>query len=263
MLLDASVRLDYEVANPVTAIFMLRPRSGWAQWIVRQEFLIEPLVQVVEFQDLYGNLCQKLVLPKGKVHLSMSCRAAVQDDIDVDGSAEILPVAQLPPEVMHYLLPSRYCQSDQMADLATSIVGTAPQNYEAVSNIRAWIHEKVTYESGASDSTTSALETSQTKRGVCRDFAHLGIALCRAVNVPARMVVGFLHELEPMDLHAWFEAYIGGRWFTIDATEDFPKGNRIVVAYGRDAADVAISTIYGQVQFNGIKTTVTPVTSFG
>lgn len=259
MLLDSSVTLDYHAQAPVAAIFMLRPRSGWAQWIVREEYLIKPSVQVVEFTDLYGNLCQKLVIPEGPFSIATQCRASVPDDIDVDASAEISPVAQLPPEVLHYLLPSRYCQSDKLGDLATSIVGPNPTSYQQVAQIRAWIHANVTYESGASDSSTSALETSQTLRGVCRDFAHLGISLCRAINVPARMVVGFLHELEPMDLHAWFEAYVGGRWFTIDATEDFPKGNRIVVAYGRDAADVAISTIFGSIQFKGMKTTVTAV----
>jgi transglutaminase-like putative cysteine protease len=98
-----------------------------------------------------------------------------------------------------------------------------------------------------------------TKRGVCRDFAHLGIALCRAINVPARMVVGFLHQLKPMDLHAWFEAFIGGRWFTFDATEDVTRGNRIVVAYGRDAADVALATMFGAFTMTNMKITVTAV----
>jgi len=262
MLLDASVKLEYHATNPVPAIFMLRPRSGWAQWITREEYSIEPLVQVVEFTDLYGNLCQKMIIPEGDFSVATECRAMVPDAIDVDAGAEIIPVAQLPSEVLHFLLASRYCPSDRLGDLAASITGPSAQTYQDVEKIRRWIQENITYQYGTSDASTSALETAQSKQGVCRDFAHLGISLCRAINVPARMVVGFLHELEPMDMHAWFEAYIGGRWFTMDATEEEPKGNRIVVAYGRDAADVALSTLFGSLEFKGMKVQVTAATTF-
>ncbi|HSJ04647.1 MAG: transglutaminase family protein, partial [Verrucomicrobium sp.] len=112
-----------------------------------------------------------------------------------------------------------------------------------------------------SDASTSAVDTVASKKGVCRDLAHLGIALCRSINIPARMVVGFLHELNPMDLHAWFEAYIGGRWFTFDATEDVTKGNRIVLAYGRDAADVALATLFGPFMMKAMRVTVGPAVS--
>jgi transglutaminase-like putative cysteine protease len=121
------------------------------------------------------------------------------------------------------------------------------------------VRRNISYELGSSNTATTALETVNHRRGVCRDFAHLGIALCRAINVPARMVVGFLHELHPMDLHAWFEAFIGGRWFTFDATEDCTRGNRIVVAYGRDAADVALATLFGNFTFQNMHVAVTPV----
>jgi transglutaminase-like putative cysteine protease len=123
--------------------------------------------------------------------------------------------------------------------------------------LRAWVRQNLTYESGSSNSFTTALETLNTRRGVCRDFAHLGIALCRAISIPARMVVGFLHELNPMDLHAWFEAYIGGRWFTFDATEQVTRGNRIVLAYGRDAADVALATMFGNFTLQNMQVSVT------
>src|SRR5690606_4770994 len=109
-----------------------------------------------------------------------------------------------------------------------------------------------------SQSTTSALDTIESRAGVCRDFAHLGIALCRAIQIPARMVVGYLHELEPMDSHAWFEAFVGDRWFTFDATQPHPKGNRVAVAYGRDAADVAIVTQYGHVDLTDMHVWVAP-----
>lgn len=256
MILDATCQLDYECATSISAVFMLRPRSGWAQWIMKESFHLHPRVPVVEFDDLYGNLCQRLVMPKGRLHLAVEYRADVADGVDVDLMAPILPVEQLPTEVMHYLLPSRYCPSDQLGKLALQVAGNSPRTYLRAARIRTWIHRNVTYQHGSSHSSTSALDTAQSRVGVCRDFAHLGISLCRAMNIPARMVVGFLHELQPMDLHAWFEAYLGGRWFTFDATEDVTKGNRIVVAYGRDAADVALATLFGPFKLKAMRVTV-------
>lgn len=256
MILDATCQLDYECPRPVAAVFMLRPRSGWAQWIAKESFHINPQVPVVEFDDLYGNLCQRLVMPKGRFHLAVEYRANVADNVDVDLMAPVMPVEQLPTDVMHFLLPSRYCPSDLLGKLAYQIVGKSPNTYLRAARIRTWIHRNVTYEHGASHSSTSAVDTVQIRKGVCRDFAHLGISLCRAMNIPARMVVGFLHELQPMDLHAWFEAYLGGRWFTFDATEDVTKGNRIVVAYGRDAADVALATLFGTFKMRAMRVTV-------
>lgn len=124
-----------------------------------------------------------------------------------------------------------------------------PNTFERVSTIRSW-------NPGSSDSSTSAVDTANTRLGVCRDFAHLGIALCRAINVPARMVVGFLHQLFPMDLHAWFEVYFGDRWHTFDATERMTRGGRIVVAYGRDAADVALATLLGAFNLQNMQVSV-------
>ena len=257
MILDATCQLDYHTMEEVPAIFMLRPRSGWAQWIMREEFQIRPQVPVVEFTDVYGNLCQRMVMPLGDFHLSVQYRVQVSDIVDEDFFAPLLNVQSLPPDLLHYLLPSRYCQSDQLSSLANSIVGHLPTDYRRVATLRSWVHNNITYTPGASNSSTSALDTTNSKRGVCRDFAHLGIALCRAINVPARMVVGFLHQLNPMDLHAWFEAFIGGRWFTFDATEKVTRGNRIVVAYGRDAADVALATIFGDFTMQNMWVTVT------
>jgi len=259
MILDASCQLDYRAMEDVPAIFMLRPRSGWAQWIMREEFHIQPQVPVVEFTDVYGNLCQRTVMPCGDFHLTVRYRALVPDYVDADPQAPLMLVQNLPPEILHYLLPSRYCQSDELSALALSIIGDAWPNYQQVETIRLWVRRNIAYESGSSNTSTTALETVNVRRGVCRDFAHLCIALCRAVNVPARMVVGFLHNLYPMDLHAWFEAYIGGRWFTFDATDEMTRGNRIVIAYGRDAADVALATIFGSFILQNMYVTVNSV----
>ncbi|MFT4177378.1 MAG: transglutaminase family protein [Luteolibacter sp.] len=259
MILDTFCKLIYRTSEDVPVIFMLRPRSGWAQWIMREEFHLHPPVSAVEFTDVYGNLCQRLTMPEGEFHVLVKVRANVPDALDVEMDVPLAPVEQLPTEAFHYLLPSRYCQSDRLSELAERIVGDMPQTYGQVEKIRAWIYENIRYEYSTSDSSTSALDTVDSKVGVCRDFAHLGIALCRSLTIPARMVVGFLHGLEPMDLHAWFEAFIGGRWYTFDATQSEPKGNRVVIAYGRDASDVALATIFGSFELMEMKVTVVPV----
>ncbi len=245
MILDANCQLEYQTTEAVPAVFMLRPRSGWAQWVMREGFHITPHVPVVEFTDVYGNLCQRMVMPPGRFSISVHCRVRVADIADADMAAPLVAVQDLPTDLLHYLLPSRYCQCDMLAPLATLIIGEAPRTYECVARIQDWIRQNINNEPGSSDSSTSAIETADSMRGVCRDFPPLGIALCRAISVPARMVVGFLHELRPMDLHAWFEAYVGGRWFAFDATQAATSGGRIVVAYGRDAADVALATLFG------------------
>jgi transglutaminase-like putative cysteine protease len=258
VILDATCQLDYQTQAEVPAIFMLRPRSGWAQWVMKEEFHIYPQVPVVEFTDVYGNLCQRTSMPAGHFHLAVQYRVQVPDMVDTDPQAPLTPVQYLPTEVLHYLLPSRYCQSDELSSQALSIIGNAAPDFGQAAMIRTWVHQNVRYESGSSNSFTTALETLNTRCGVCRDFSHLSIALCRAINIPARMVVGFLYQLQPMDLHAWFEAYIGGRWYTFDATEPVTRGNRIVVAYGRDAADVALATMFGNFTLESMAVSVTP-----
>jgi transglutaminase-like putative cysteine protease len=259
MILDAICHLHYETHEDVPAVFMLRPSSGSAQWIMRQEFHLRPHVPVVEFTDLYGNLCQRTVMPKGEFQISVRYRAQVDDGVHTTPSAQRANVEQLPTDVLHYLLPSRYCPSDQMTDLALSLVRRKTIRHRHVEQVRHWIHREIRYERGSSDASTSALDTATSRRGVCRDLAHLGIALCRALDIPARMVVGFLHKLEPMDLHAWFEAYIGDRWFTFDPTQKKTTGNRIVLAYGRDAADVALATLFGEFTLKQMEVSVAPV----
>lgn len=248
MQLDAGCALSFEASTPTPVIFMLRPRSGYGQWVMREEYLLQPTVPVVEYADTYGNLCQRMVVAPGRFSIRSTAQVETADTIDVDFDAAYVPVQNLPEFVLPFLLPSRYCQSDQLGKLAQDIVAHTAPGYEQVETIRQWIQTQVDYQYGTSNSSTSALETAQQRVGVCRDFAHLGIALCRSLNIPARMVVGYLYQLEPMDLHAWFEAYVGDRWYTFDATQKEPKGNRITIAYGRDAADVALSTQFGAMQ---------------
>ncbi|HIK16052.1 MAG TPA: transglutaminase family protein [Leptolyngbyaceae cyanobacterium M33_DOE_097] len=253
MRLEAGCQIQYEASASTPVIFMLRPRSGYGQWVVREEYLLQPSVSVVEFTDTYGNLCQRLVVPPGTFEVQFTAQVETADEIDVEPEAEYVSVENLPDGVLQFLLPSRYCQSDQLGGLATDIVGEIIPGYQQVEAIRAWIQSHIEYQYGTSDSSTTAMDTASSRVGVCRDFAHLGMSLCRSLNIPARMVVGYLYQLEPMDLHAWFEAYVGDRWYTFDATQKEPRGNRIVLAYGRDAADVALSTQFGPMQLLNMK----------
>lgn len=256
MILDATCHIAYQTKAPIPAVMMLRPRSGYAQWITREEYAFTPHAPVAEYTDAFGNLCQRVLIPKGDFEVRCSCRAHTADHIDVDYEASFVPVHELPESTLEFLLPSRYCQSDLLNDLASSIVGKEPPGYRQVAAIEQWLRDEMSYVRGSSNASTSAVETAEKKEGVCRDYAHLGIALTRSLNIPARMVVGYLYRLEPMDLHAWFEAFIGGRWFTFDGTQKEPRGNRICIGYGRDAADVALTSNYGALDLTSMKVTV-------
>lgn len=256
MKLQISCQLDYEAFFNTPLVLMLRPRSGAGQWIIKEEYILEPSVPIIEYTDIYGNLCQRLVTPEGKFTVFTSAIVQTTEEIDTAPGAEFVLIENLPDDTLIYLLPSRYCEADQMAPLAFQIVGNAIPGYDQVAAICQWIHANLRYQYGHSTVSTSAKDTAFSKIGVCRDFSHLGIALCRSLSIPARMVVGYLHELEPMDLHAWFEAFIGGRWYTFDATQAVPKGNRVVLAYGRDAADVALATQFGNIRLLDMKVLV-------
>ncbi len=258
MKLAISCQLDYKIRENTPLILLLRPRSGAGQWVTKEEYLLEPNIPVTEYTDLYGNLCQRLFTPEGDFSIKTSAIVEVADQIDVDFSANFVAVQNLPDETLIYLLPSRYCESDKLGDLAASIIGDIESGYEQVEAIRKWINTNIRYEYGRSNASTSAQDTAQSRIGVCRDFSHLGVAFCRSQNIPARYVVGYLHELKPMDLHAWFEAYLGGRWYTFDATQTEPKGNRVVLAYGRDAADVALATQFGPMELQNMTVSVEP-----
>lgn len=256
MILDATCNITYSSIVPIPAILMLRPRSGVAQWVTREEYFFEPHAPVVEYTDNFGNLCQRVLIPPGNFEVRCSCRVHTSDTIDVDENAQFVGVHELPETALQYLLPSRYCQSDLLNELAGSIVSEKATGYAQVAAIEQWLRDNLQNERGSSNARTSAVDTAKSGRGVCRDYAHLGIALTRSLNIPARMVVGYLYQLDPMDLHAWFEAFVGGRWFTFDGTQAASRGNRIALAYGRDAADVALTSNYGALQLLSMKVTV-------
>jgi len=245
MWLRTSCDLAFDILQPVPLVLMLRPRSGAQQWIAREEYRLEPSVPVFEFTDDYGNLCQRLIAPIGRFEVCTSADVTIADYVDQAFGAPFVEIQYLPDAVLSFLLPSRYCESDRFHEMASEITAGRQPGYDQVAAIVAWLRERVSYRPGSSDVPVSAVEVNARQVGVCRDLAHLGIALCRSLSIPARMVVGYLYRLEPMDLHAWFEAYVGGRWYTFDPTQVELAGGYVAVGYGRDAADVAVYNQFG------------------
>ena len=258
MRLRIGCEMTLQAAADCPTVAMLRPRSGEAQWLVSESYDFEPRVRITEYVDAYGNLCQRFVIPRGQMTVRISAEVETEDNIVVNMSAVATPIASLPNDTLQYLLQSRYCPSDKLEveTQAVQIVGNLTPGYAQVEAIRSWIHANIVYRYGVSTLSTDALDTLAAGAGVCRDFSHIGITLCRSLGIPARMVVGYLYQLDPMDLHAWFEAFVDGRWYTFDATQDQARGGRVVVAYGHDAADVAFISNYAALETTALNVTV-------
>lgn len=249
MWLRTTCDLTFDIAVPTPFILMLRPRSGAQQWIAREEYRLEPSVPVFEFTDEYGNLCQRLIAPPGSFAIHTTADVSTADHVDRAPGAPFVEIQNLPDGVLSYLLPSRYCESDRFNQMASEITAGYRPGYDQVAAIEDWLRANIRYAPGSSDIQVSAVEINNRQWGVCRDLSHLGISLCRSLSIPARLVVGYLHGLTPMDLHAWFEAYVGGRWYTFDATQAEPTGGYVAIGYGRDAADVAVYNQFGPAVF--------------
>jgi transglutaminase-like putative cysteine protease len=245
MWIRTSCAMTFTICVPTPFILMLRLRSGAQQWVASEEFRLTPTVPVYEFTDIYGNLSQRLIAPPGAFSIFTRADVMTADGMDQAPGAPFVDIACLPEAVISYLLPSRYCESDRFGGMAASLVAGERSGYDQVKAIEGWLRHTIRYEPGCSNVPVSAQEVAARGWGVCRDLSHLGIALCRSLSIPARLVVGYLYGLEPMDLHAWFEAYIAGRWYAFDATQAELKGGYVVIGYGRDAADVAIYTQFG------------------
>lgn len=245
MRLSTSCHLEFDVTAPVPFVLMLRPRSGDGQWIIREEYQLEPMVEVHEFSDDFGNLCQRLTAPQGRFVVHTSAEVIAPDAMDIGLGAPLVPIPLLPAAMLKFLLPSRYCESEMFGQMAAELTAGQRPGYDQVAAISNWVRENVTYIPGSGAVAVSAVAINERRSGVCRDLAHLGIALCRALCIPARLVVGYLHQLEPMDLHAWFEAYVDHRWYTFDATQQVLRGGYVPIGFGRDAADVAVYNQFG------------------
>jgi len=245
MRLHTSCHLEFDIQVPTPFILMLRPRSGAGQWIAREAYELTPPVTAHEFADQFGNLCQRLVAPPGHFVVDTSAEVVTADVMDVAAGAPFVEIQDLPVDTLKFLLPSRYCEVDGFGQMAWEIADGQFAGYNQVAALSNWVKAHVQYIPGSSDVPVSAVEINRRRTGVCRDLAHLAIALCRALSIPARLVVGYLHGLAPMDLHAWFEAYVAGRWYTFDPTQEALGGGYVPLGFGRDAADVAVYTQFG------------------
>jgi transglutaminase-like putative cysteine protease len=168
-----------------------------------------------------------------------------------------VPIADLHQEAMPYLFPSRYCQSDRLGRLAARLFGGISHPLDQASEVSNWIYQNLEYTGGVTDTATSACDTLVQRAGVCRDFAHLGIALCRALSIPSRYCAGYACELEPQDFHAWFEVSVGNQWFSFDPTKLSSPDGLVRIAHGRDAADASFATVFGAVQLQSMQVNCT------
>jgi len=213
---------------------------------------VAPLRPLSMFADMFGNTCCRLVAPAGELRIVTDTIVADSGQPDVIApDARQHPVAELPHDALVFLMGSRYCETDRLSDIAWSLFGATSEGWARVQAIVDFVHQHISFDYMQARATRTAFEAYQERVGVCRDYAHLAVAFCRAMNIPARYCTGYLGDIgvpldpAPMDYSAWFEVYLGGRWYTFDARHNVPRIGRVMIARGRDAADVAISTTFG------------------
>lgn len=242
--------LEYDVLAPTHFLFHIEAAERPGQQILSERLAVSSGVSVHGYRDdASGNRFIRFDAPVGPLMINYQAEVLLEPPPAIYEDLPEVPVGQLPNDVMHYLMPTRYCESDVMMRAATQLFGDHKPGLSRVRAISDWIHESITYEPGSTDSTTTAQEVFVQRAGVCRDFAHLGITLCRALNIPARLAVGYVWFNEPpQDFHAIFEAFVGGRWVLFDPTGMAPPERLVRIGTGRDAKDVAFSTIFGPVQ---------------
>lgn len=248
MIFEVAAEMDYAVAFRSSMILSVHAQKSASQKILAENLNIEPEVPFSEFRDEHGNRFVQVDTGDAEA-LAVRYSAKVDCTYDVHRAdrIEATPVSDLEHKAVPYLFPSRYCQSDRLSKLAWDLFGRIATPHEKVVRITEWIHDNVDYVSGSTNSTTSAYDTVTQRVGVCRDFSHLGIALCRALNIPARYFTGYAYNLQPPDFHACFECLIGGNWMVFDATRLSPLNGLVRIATGRDAADTAVASVFGSV----------------
>ncbi|GAA3956591.1 transglutaminase family protein [Allohahella marinimesophila] len=242
-------RIVYQVHAPTTFLFNISVARNEHQQIVEELFEVEPFFKIEEcaVSPLGNRLVRLSVSP---CDLTVSYNATVNLNVEEAQATDVseTPYEQLPADILPYLNPSRYCESDKLLEFATKQFGSLVPDYSRVTAICNWVYEELSYTAGSTGPTTTACDVLELKQGVCRDFAHVSISLCRALGIPARYVAGYAVNLNPPDFHGFFEAYLDGRWFLFDATRLAPVGGFVRIGTGRDAADVAFSTIRGDAE---------------
>ncbi|HEY0807326.1 MAG TPA: transglutaminase family protein [Pseudonocardiaceae bacterium] len=250
--LRVGCEFDYDAVITTSAVFQVRPHDEPRVAVSYEKWSAEPEMTRHDYQDLYGNPCVRVLLPVGSSSLRYEALVEVPDATeDVDEDAVELAPAALPDEVLIYTLPSRYVLPDVLGDEAWSRFGNMPPGYRRVQAICDHVHGHLRFQYGSSDARSTAADVNRTGYGVCRDFTHLAISFCRALNIPTRYVFGYLPDLDvppdpaPMDFAAWMEVWLGERWWTFDPRNNQRRKGRVVVGRGRDAGDVAMATTFG------------------
>ena len=248
MRFSVGCEIGYDVAQQATLIFNIEAMRGGRQRVVSERLTITPDLPADEkTSEESGNRYLRLTVPQGVVTLRYEAQIELDALHRAPAVIHEVPIATLPLDTLPFLNPSRYCPSDQLARFANRQFGNIEPGFGRVVEICNWINGEVDYLFGTSDTTTTAADTFSLRAGVCRDFAHLGITFCRALGIPARFVSCYAWQLEPQDFHAVFEAYLGDRWYLFDATRMAALDGMVRIGVGRDAADTAFATIYGQV----------------
>ncbi len=253
MRIKAGYSITFDCPNPTPMLLMLSVHPSRLADLDRPHRIdFTRDLAAHEYTDGFGNLCTRIVAPPGLLTISTEFTArdtGAPDEVAPD--APQIPVEELPDEVLVYLLGSRYCETDRLSDTAWSLFGGTPTGWARVQAICDFVNDRIAFGYEHARPTKTAWDAFMEQRGVCRDFAHLAVTFCRCMNIPARYCTGYLGDIgvppvdAPMDFSGWFDVYLGHRWYTFDARHNFPRIGRILMARGRDATDVAISTSFG------------------
>jgi transglutaminase-like putative cysteine protease len=270
--LRVGFEMEYDCPAPTPMILALSIHHSRAADLMRPDVLVTyPKVPVVAYHDLFGNWCSRIVAPAGRFVLSTDALLVDSGATDIVAPwVQQTPVQELPESTLVYLLGSRYCETDQLSEIAWQLFGAGPTGWGRVQAICDFVHQRIQFGYHHARRTRTAWEAFQEGQGVCRDYAHLAIALCRCMNIPARYCTGYLGDIRippipgPMDFAGWFEAFLGDRWYTFDARNNTPRIGRVLMARGRDACDVALASTFGVntlVRFNVWADEVVPASS--
>lgn len=250
--------LVYEAATPTSFLLDVLPQLENGQGMVEERLTLGTGMVAESFVNNFGNRLLRVLLPAGRTEFRHDAVLLTSPAYDLDGveNAAVVPPEQLPADVLRYTLPSRYCESDKLINFAWEKFGNLPLGWPRVKAVSNWVHENIEYRFGSGAPDLSAIDIFNRGFGVCRDFAHLTTALCRALNIPTRYVTGHLPDIgyiDPgtaMDFHAYAEVFLGGRWFAVDARYNVPRIGRVKISHGLDAVDCAISTSFGQIRLS-------------
>jgi transglutaminase-like putative cysteine protease len=258
--LRVGCEFTYQVSAPSPAVIQVAPRLGEAARVIEDRWELTPESTLEVTEDPYGNSLRRGVLGEGLARLCYDAVVEVPAELDgIDETASQHPIHQLDGEKLHFLLPSRYCLSDELMSTAWELFGETTPGWTRAQAISDWVHSNLEFQYGSSNPLTTAKDAFEQRRGVCRDFAHVFVAFCRAMNIPTRYVFGYLPDIgvpppdHPMDFCAWSECYLGDRWWTFDPRNNQRRVGRVVIGRGRDALDAAMVTTWGPASFRSLK----------